>query len=129
MNLALDTNAYVDFFRGKDPSLSAVRSAQRIYLPFVVLGELRAGFLAGGRTARNEEGLTRFLTSARVEILFADEQTTHHYARLFAQLRRQGAPIPTNDLWIASLVLQHNLILLSQDGHFDAIGQLARYRA
>ena len=48
------------------------------------------------------------------------------YAGLFAQLRRQGTPIPTNDIWIAALALQHNLALLSRDAHFDNLPQLRR---
>ncbi|HSF02880.1 MAG TPA: hypothetical protein VLA62_07715, partial [Solirubrobacterales bacterium] len=58
--------------------------------------------------------------------LLADEETTHHYARLFHQLRRQGTPIPTNDIWIAALVSQHRLYLLARDVHFDHLPQLPR---
>jgi len=58
--------------------------------------------------------------------LYADEQTTHHYASVFAQLRRQGTPIPTNDIWIAAIVLQHDLALLTSDAHFSSLPQLAR---
>ena len=39
----------------------------------------------------------------------SDEQTTHHYAAVYRQLRKQGTPIPINDMWIAALVLQHSL--------------------
>jgi predicted nucleic acid-binding protein len=70
--------------------------------------------------------LTRFLNSPRVRLLLPDEQTTYHYATLFVQLHGQGTPIPTNDLWIAALVLQHNLVLLARDAHFDHIAQLTR---
>jgi predicted nucleic acid-binding protein len=45
---------------------------------------------------------------------------------IFAQLRRQGTPIPTNDIWIAALVLQHDLVLLTDDTHFSNIPQIAR---
>jgi predicted nucleic acid-binding protein len=45
---------------------------------------------------------------------------------LFAQLRRQGTPVPTNDLWIAALVLQHDLVLCTSDTHFDKLPQIAR---
>ena len=41
-------------------------------------------------------------------------------------LRQQGTPIPTNDLWIAALVLQHNLTLCDRDRHFDNLPQLNR---
>jgi tRNA(fMet)-specific endonuclease VapC len=58
--------------------------------------------------------------------VFADEDTTHHHARLFHQLRRQGTPIPTNDLWIAALVVQHELHLFAHDAHFDHLLQIPR---
>jgi predicted nucleic acid-binding protein len=56
--------------------------------------------------------------------LLPDEATTRHYAQLFLQLRQQGAAIPTNDLWIAALALQHGLTLCSDDAHFRHIPQL-----
>lgn len=126
MKLALDTNRYVDFCRGVPEVVARVQQATTIYLPFVTLGELRAGFRCGQKTKENERILTRFLNSPRVNVLLADEQTTHHYAALFQQLRSQGTPIPTNDLWIAALVTQHDLILCARDQHFDAIPQLSR---
>ena len=85
MRLALDTNRYVDFCRGDSRTVDQVREAERIYLPFVTLAELRAGFLCGTKARHNERVLTRFLNSPRVRTLYADEQTTHHYARLFLQ--------------------------------------------
>lgn len=39
---------------------------------------------------------------------------------------RQGTVIPTNDMWLAALVLQHNLVLHARDKHFDRLSQLAR---
>jgi tRNA(fMet)-specific endonuclease VapC len=126
MRLALDTNAYSAAARGEAKAVALVRAADRLTLPFVVLGELRAGFAVGGAGRRNEAALTRFLASSRVDVLYPDEQTTHHYANLFAQLRRQGTPIPTNDIWIAALVLQHDLVLLTEGAHFSNIAQVAR---
>src|SRR5262249_42391583 len=100
-------------------ALSVVQVAKRIYLPFITIMELPAGLLSVTKSAQNERTLTRFLNSPRVEVLHPDEQTTHHYARLFAVLRGQGTPIPTNDLWIAALVVQHDLILYARDKHFN----------
>jgi len=59
-------------------------------------------------------------------VLYADEQTTYHHAAIYRQLRKQGTPIPTNDMWIAALIVQHSLILFALDAHFDALPQLAR---
>ncbi|MCH7813131.1 MAG: type II toxin-antitoxin system VapC family toxin [Planctomycetes bacterium] len=126
MRLALDANRYVDFCRGVDAAVEPVRRAAEIVMPYLVLAELRAGFRCGGRTQQNERVLARFLQSPRVGVLFADEGTTHFYAELFAELRAAGTPIPTNDLWIAALVVQHDLTLLTRDKHFRHVSRMAR---
>ncbi|MGH9340141.1 MAG: type II toxin-antitoxin system VapC family toxin [Acidobacteriota bacterium] len=126
MRIALDTNRYVDFCKGVELAVQIVQEAERIFLPLVVIGELRAGFLCGDRSVQNERTLVRFLSSSRTEVLHPDEQTTHHYARLFFQLRKQGTPIPTNDLWVAALMVQHDLTLCARDQHFDRLPQLSR---
>jgi predicted nucleic acid-binding protein len=45
---------------------------------------------------------------------------------VFRQLKTQGTPIPAHDLWIAALVLQHDLLLHSRDKHFDHLPQVVR---
>lgn len=124
VKLVIDTNRYVDFARGDREAVGRIQSAGRIYVPFVVLAELRAGFLCGSRSERNAANLTRFLGSPRVEVLYPDEQTTYQYASLFRQLRKQGTPIPTNDLWTAALAVQHGLHLFARDRHFDHLPQI-----
>ena len=126
MRILLDTNRYTDFCKAVPEAVATVTAAERVFLPFVALAELRGGFQAGTLARENERTLTRFLASARVSVLYPDETTTQVYAGLFAQLRRQGTPIPTNDIWIAALALQHNLALLSRDAHFDNLPQLRR---
>ena len=124
MTVALDTNAYSNFMRGVPERVRLVRTAERIYLPLIVLGELRAGFAAGSREQENLETLQKFLASRRVSLLSPDEATTGHYARIFVQLREKGAGIPTNDLWIAALARQHDVDLCSSDAHFQHVDGL-----
>ena len=126
MNVALDTNAYSEFMRGESTRVRVVRTARRLFLPLIVLGELRAGFAAGNRESDNSANLQRFLNSPRVSVLLPDEQTTHHYAQIHLQLRRLGIAIPTNALWIAALTVQHGLILCTSDAHFKHIPQVPR---
>jgi tRNA(fMet)-specific endonuclease VapC len=126
MKILLDTNRYRDFCEGSKEALDVIQRARRVYLPFVVLAELRAGFLCGTLARQNEKSLTVFLNSPRVRVLLADEETTHHFARVFAQLRLQGTPIPVNDIWIAALAVQHDLLLFSRDRHFGCLPQVAR---
>ncbi len=93
-------------------------------MPFAVLAELRAGFACGTRGPENEQVLQLFLRKPSVEVLFPGEMTTRAYASLYRQLRRQGTPIPINDLWIAALVVEHHLVLFSRDRHFRHLPQL-----
>lgn len=126
MRIALDTNRYVDLCRGRAETARLVATAEMVFLPFVVVAELRAGFALGRRSVENERVLRRFLLKEGVQVLFADDQTTLHYASLFRQLRLQGTPIPTNDIWISALVLQHNAVLHDRDRHFDHLRQIVR---
>ena len=126
MRVALDTNRYVDLCKGLAGTVALLEEAETVALPFVVLGELRAGFAHGRRQAENERILRRFMLKTGVRVLFADDQTTYHYASIFGQLRKQGTPIPTNDMWLAALVLQHNLVLHARDKHFDHLPQVVR---
>ncbi|HKW16541.1 MAG TPA: type II toxin-antitoxin system VapC family toxin [Terriglobales bacterium] len=126
MRIALDTNRYTDFSRGEASIVRTLELADEVWLPFVVIGELRAGFAFGTQGPHNEAFLRRFLLKPGVGVLYADEQTTHHYAAVYRQLRKQGSPIPTNDMWIAALALQHSLTLCARDSHFDALPQLTR---
>lgn len=126
MHLALDTNRYADLERGDPAVAHALQHAAAVYIPLTVLGELRAGFLGGNRAAANEKILAAFLAQPGVQVLIPDELTTYHYAALFNQLRQQATPIPTNDLWIAALVVQHGLTLYTRDAHFDRLPQITR---
>ena len=123
-NVALDTNAYSDFFRGVPSRVAVFRSAARIHIPLIVIGELRAGFAAGNREVENLAALESFLSRPRVSVLRPDEETTEHYAKIFLQLRKIGVAIPTNDLWIAALAIQHGLSLCTSDAHFRQVVEL-----
>ena len=126
LEIAIDTNRYRDFCANDPTAVDRLQTAQRIVMPFVVVAELRAGFLCGTRTAHNDSVLTRFLERPRVSVLYPTEATTRHFAQVYFQLRRQGTPIPKGDIWIAALVVEHNLALFSRDGHFDHLPQLVR---
>ena len=124
MRIVLDTNRYRDFCSGDGEVVTRLETAEAVLLPFVVLAELRAGFAVGIRGRENERLLRRFLDKPGVDVLFASEATTRVYAELFRQLRAQGTPIPTNDLWIAALVVESDSSLYTRDAHFRQLPQL-----
>lgn len=126
MRVALDTNRYRDLCKGDKGTRTVLERAEEVLVPFVVVAELRAGFMVGGRGLENERVLRRFLGKPGVSVVYATEATTRTYADLFRQLRAQGTPIPSNDLWIAALVVEHNLLLLTRDDHFRHLPQISR---
>jgi tRNA(fMet)-specific endonuclease VapC len=126
MKVAVDSNRYTDFCRGIPEVVEVIESASEIFIPLIVLAEQRAGFANGSNREKNERVLTKFLNTEGVFILSPDEQTTFFYADLYSYLRKKGKPIPTNDIWIAALVLQHNVVLFDRDSDFDHLPQLAR---
>jgi tRNA(fMet)-specific endonuclease VapC len=57
-------------------------------------------------------------------VLRCDEDTAVRFAELKLQLKKQGTPIPLNDVRIAALVLQHQATLFRRDSDFENIAQL-----
>jgi len=122
--ILLDTNAYVAFKRGDSEALAIIQRAPTIGISTIVLGELLAGFACGNCTARNRAELAAFLESSRVRVHPATETTADHCSTLFATLKAQGKPIPTNDLWIAATALEHGYAVYTRDRHFAQIDNL-----
>jgi predicted nucleic acid-binding protein len=55
-------------------------------------------------------------------VLPFDHETSTAYARLKAQLRRQGRMPADNDLWIAALAVRHAVPLVSNNRiHFERV--------
>jgi predicted nucleic acid-binding protein len=78
VKLALDTNRLTDLLRGDVAVARQVATAERVYVPFIVLGELRAGFSVGTHGVANEKALRRLLEKPTVDPLLASEATTRH---------------------------------------------------
>jgi predicted nucleic acid-binding protein len=126
IRVALDTNRLTDLFQGDASLAERLGACDEVWLPLIVLGEIKAGFFGGSQSRRNEILLQELLSKPTVGVLLPDRETAQHYARLFVQLRRAGTPVPDNDLWIAALALQHDLTLITRDAHFKKIPQLLR---
>lgn len=126
MRVALDTNRLTDLFRGDSALSRQLEACDEVWIPLVALAEIKAGFYGGTQRHRNEILLRRLLAKSTVGVLLPSRETAEHYAHLFVQLKRAGTPVPDNDLWIAALVLEHELTLITRDRHFQKIPQLLR---
>ena len=119
--ICLDTSAYSAFKRGDDEVRSYLERADRILVPTVVLGELRAGFASGSCQAQNLLDLSQFLAIPGCEIAVIDEGVSKRYADVVTVLRTHGTPIPTNDIWIAAVALDTASAVLTRDRHFSCV--------
>ena len=126
MRLLIDSNRFIDFCSGDDEVIETFEGAALLVVPFVVLAEIRVGAQLAKRGENQIRVLNELLNQPGVRTVHTTDGTAHHYAALFAQLRRKGTPIPTNDIWIAALAIEHNLVLYSRDAHFDHIPTVAR---
>jgi tRNA(fMet)-specific endonuclease VapC len=125
VKLLLDTNRLSDALSEVDEVLTRLESAESLYVPVIALGEMRSGFLRGKRHAQNEKRLSWFLSQDGVFTLGVDAPVSHRYAAVHRALRAKGRAIPTNDLWIAAIALEHGLVLYTRDEQFDSIPELA----
>lgn len=126
MRIALDTNRLTDLFQGDAELADRLAECDEVWIPLIVLAEIKAGFYGGSQQHRNELLLQSLLAKPTVGILLPTRETAEHYARLFVQLKRAGTPIPDNDLWISALALEHDLLLITRDRHFEQVPQLLR---
>jgi len=123
-NILIDTNIYSYALKGDPDTIAVLQKAQKIGISAISIGELISGFKGGNRESLNRAELEEFLDSPRVHIYGIDEDTAEFYADILNRLRENGKPIPTNDIWIASVALQHGLKVFSKDQHFKHISGL-----
>jgi tRNA(fMet)-specific endonuclease VapC len=126
MIVAIDTNRYRDLRDDLPEVAQLIERATNVYVPFVVIAELKIGFGLGKRRRENERQLAEFLRQPGIEVAFPDATTVEVYSTLFLDLKTRGRPLPLNDVWIAALCVQHGWTLYSRDKHFDHLPQVVR---
>ena len=114
MRYLFDTDHAVALLR----DLPAIRShlgrlsaEAELYTSVITAAELFYGAASARDAPRRLDEVKRFL--ADVTVLGLDLDGAERYGRLKATLRAQGQLIEDNDLYIASIALRHQLILLT----------------
>ncbi len=122
--MILDTNA-LSALADKEPELLAkLSSAKVLAVTYLTVGETLFGILASKKRRELQTWLEAFLE--RAKILHCDHATLLHYAQIRDKLKKAGTPIPANDCWIAALVRQHRMEILSKGRHFDHVAGIKR---
>ena len=118
----LDTNIVIALFANEAIVKDSLAQANEVFLPSIVIGELCYGARKSGRIEANLARINELVVEST--ILVCDAETARQYGNVKNKLRLKGRPLPENDVWIAALTLQHDLIMVTRDAHFQEIDHL-----
>ena len=124
----LDTDVLVDLLRGREPSVTAIRSLEdelvEIATTAVTAFELYYGALKSTRVQENLDAVRELLD--RLEVIELDEGVAELAARQLARLESLGQPIELADLFIGCAALSRGMALVTWNvGHFRRIEGLS----
>jgi predicted nucleic acid-binding protein len=92
----------------------------------ITLAELRDGHIYARWGAERRTRAEKLIASYLLTPL--DMATVDCCARVRAACRSDGITVPDNDIWIAATAITRDWPLVSCDGHFDAIPDVAHIR-
>lgn len=116
MNYFLDTNICIYFLKGKSNNIeNQIKNLNpnRIKIPSIVKAELLLGALKSVNGKKNRELVLNFLDP--FEIIGFNGKESEIYSEIRSNLESKGLPIGPNNLIIASIVLNHNGILVTNN--------------
>jgi tRNA(fMet)-specific endonuclease VapC len=120
--VVVDINVVIAIFESDQRILKRRKKAEIVFVPSIVVGELFYGAYHPTQIRKNVSRVEAFAGAS--DVLACDTETAHQYGQIKSQLRRQGRPLPDNDIWIAALAIQHGLTLVSRDRHFQEVTNL-----
>jgi tRNA(fMet)-specific endonuclease VapC len=112
----LDTNACIDYFTGRYPSVVARiqgSSPEDLFLSVVVVAELRYGADHSARRRSNHSRIDALVEE--IEPLDFDLRAAATYGRVREQLEAGGTPIGPNDMLIAAHALSRGLTVVTDN--------------
>lgn len=120
----LDTNIVIGLFANESSITGKIKSLSgSVSIPSIVIGEL---FYGAEQSSRREENKKKIEALAEASlVLECDIDTARLYGKIKSHLKAKGTPIPENDIWIAALAEQHQLILSTRDKHFNNIDSIS----
>lgn len=121
-NYLLDTNIVIAMVANDAAVQEGIRNAGEVYLAAPVIGELYYGARKSGKPAENVASIDSL--TQRFPRLDCDLETAQWYGIIRNQMQRKGRPIPNNDIWIAAIAIQHDLVLVTRDSHFEEVDTL-----
>ena len=122
--LVLDTNTLIPLLRNVAKYTHLFKTYDEVILPSIVLGEYKAGLFSTKTGEKNRQSLTDYLADPNVRVAPVTDRTADLYAKVYQALRKEGTPIPQNDMWIAASALENGADLATCDEHFRHVPML-----
>ncbi len=122
----LDTNIIIGMFAEDKAIEEKVQNTEKLFLASPVVGELYYGARKSNRPIENLTRVNRL--TQRFPLFSSGLETAQWFGIIKDRLRRKGTLIPDNDIWIAAIAMQHDLILVTRDAHFDEVESLQTER-
>ena len=89
-----------------------------MFIDGIVYYEIKGGLLHVNARAKLRQF---YLLLQKVPILWANRDIADNASEIYADLRKSGRTIPDMDILIAATALTHNLILVTDDSHFQRV--------
>ncbi len=111
----LDTNVIIRYIKDEG-NLDDIFEEEKLFFSSVTLGELLFGAECSKRKEENAIVYSNFCSE--LDEIKPDSMVAPFYAKIKAQLKADGHPIPENDIWIAACAMAYNLTVVTADKHF-----------
>lgn len=119
----LDTNIVSAWLEDEKVIATKMDNATGIFIPIIVVGEMYYYAQYSTKIEHNINNISKAIS--HYFILVIDENTCNQYGIIKASHRKKGKPIPENDIWISATALQHNLRVVTRDGHYKEVDGLS----
>ena len=128
MRIQPDSDAYSPLMRGNEHLVDLVRRAEDVLFSVALVGKLTHGSRRGAHHERNVADLGTFLESPYASFLGEGQFAADRNSIVAAALRGKGRPVPTNDVWVATQVVETGADPTSTDSHFEHVCGIVRVR-
>lgn len=118
MNYLFDTTCYSHLLKGNKAVANMLKDADIVFIPNVVIAELKYGFMLGTRRDENEKLLSRFIANKKISVVLPDNATADYFANIAVFARKKGVQLSTHDIWIAALAEQWDVTIVTFDKDF-----------
>jgi tRNA(fMet)-specific endonuclease VapC len=118
---ALDTSVLIDLFREDPTVFERIAEVEFLWIPVPVIAEMEFGFPRLKNADPHKKRFDAMLSRKDVEIIVCDRKVAEQFSVIKRHLRKKGAMIPVNDIWIAACCATHGKTLVTRDSDFRRV--------